>query len=198
MRSSAAESWATLALGHGAGGGAHARDLGWLARDLPSEGIIVLRFEQPWRVAGRKVASRTAVLDECWMDMLASLRRDTPVIVGGRSSGARVACRTAGLVGAVGCLALAFPLRPPWNPGQTRWAELQACPVPTLIVQGDRDAFGTVVDFPELPAGIRLESVADADHEFTVRTGFGRTAARTRTDLVGHVLNWLRRIAGNA
>lgn len=198
LRSCADEPWATLALGHGAGGGAHARDLGWLASDLPSEGISVLRFEQPWRVAGRKAASRSAVLDESWLDMLASLPRDSPIIVGGRSSGARVACRTAGAVGAVGCLALAFPLRPPWKPEQTRLAELQSCSVPTLIVQGDRDAFGTALDFPELPPGTRLESLADADHEFAVRTGFGQTAASTRTNLVGNVLTWSRQIAGDA
>lgn len=192
LRSSAHRPWATLVLGHGAGGGADARELGWLATDLPVAGISVLRVEQPWRVAGRKVASGTAVLDESWLDALAQLERPTPLVVGGRSSGARVACRTATSVGAVGCLALAFPLYPPWRPEQSRLSELQGSGVPTLVVQGERDAFGTAADFPELPGSIRIVPVIEADHEFAVGRNCGRTSALTRADLVGCVVDWLR------
>ncbi len=191
LRSRARRPWLTVVLGHGAGGGANARDLGWLATDLPDEGVSVLRVEQPWRVAGKKVAARPAVLDEGWLDVLAQLHRETPTVVGGRSSGARVACRTATSVGALGCLALAFPLYPPWRPEQSRLPELQGCGVATLVVQGERDPFGTVKDFPGLPSQFRVTSLVAADHEFAVQRGSGRTAAETRADLVGSVLGWL-------
>lgn len=192
IRSPARQPWAMLVLGHGAGGGANARDLGWLARDLPGAGIEVIRLEQPYRVAGRKMAGRADVLDESWTEALAQLGRDLPLVVGGRSSGARVACRTATSVGAVGCLALAFPLHPPWRPEQTRLPELQGVGVPTLVVQGERDEFGAPSAFPELPDSIRIAVAVDADHQFGVRRGSGRTDALTRSDLVGCVLDWLR------
>ncbi|MDQ3578758.1 MAG: hydrolase, partial [Actinomycetota bacterium] len=79
LRSPAERAWTTLVLGHGAGGGAQARDLGWLASDLPAAGIQVIRVEQPWRVAGRKVAARAAVLDDGWFDVLAQLGLATPL-----------------------------------------------------------------------------------------------------------------------
>lgn len=192
LRSAAEHPWSMLVLGHGAGGGAAARDLGWLATDLPRAGIGVLRVEQPWRVAGHKVASPAAVLDESWLDVLAQLPERPPLVVGGRSSGARVACRTATSVRPVACLALAFPLHPPWRPEQSRLPELLGSGVPTLVVQGDRDPFGAATDFPELPGSIRIVSAIDADHEFAVRRGHGRSAALTRADLVGCVLSWLR------
>lgn len=193
--SPAAHPWASLALGHGAGGGTQTRDLGWLAADLPPAGVTVIRIEQPWRVAGRAVASRPAVLDEGWLDALAHVRFTSALVVGGRSAGARVACRTAASVGAVGVLALAFPLLPPWRPERSRLPELLAAGVPTLVVQGDRDAFGTPADFPDFSgrgAGIRLVSVAGADHSFAVRRQPGSASDSTRADLVGAVLGWLR------
>ncbi len=190
IRSPARDPWAMLLLGHGAGGGADARDLQWLATDLPSTGIDVVRIEQPWRVSGKKVADRAAVLDEGWLDVVAQLRNGSPLIVGGRSSGARVACRTAMSVRALGCLALAFPLHPPWRPEQSRLPELRGSGVPTLVVQGDRDQFGGPADFPDLPGSIRIAAIADADHEFARRRESGRGPARG--DLVGCVSAWLR------
>lgn len=192
LRSPAPRAWATLVLGHGAGGGADARELGWLATGLPAAGVGVIRVEQPWRVAGRKVASRAAVLDEAWSDALAQLVEPTPLIVGGRSSGARVACRTATTVGALGCLAMAFPLNPPWRPESSRLPELLGSNVPTLVVQGDRDQFGAAEDFPELPDSIRIVSAIGADHAFAVSRDSGRAEAGTRADLLACVLAWLR------
>ncbi|MDQ3576183.1 MAG: hydrolase [Actinomycetota bacterium] len=189
LRSPARKPWTMLVLGHGAGGGADARELQWLASDLPRTGVEVVRIEQPWRVAGKKVAARPAVLDEGWWDAVTQLPNLTPMIVGGRSSGARVACRTARSVGATGCLALAFPLHPPWRPEQTRLPELQATGVPTLVVQGDRDQFGGPADFPDLPSWIRIVPLADADHEFARRKESGRGSARE--ELVGCVAAWL-------
>ncbi len=194
LRRPASRPWLTLVLGHGAGGGADARELGWLSRDLPPHGICVLRVEQPWRVAGRKVAARAAVLDEAWLDVLAGLERRTPLVVGGRSSGARVACRTAASVGALGCLALAFPLHPPWRPQQTRLPELQGSGVPTLVIQGERDVFGAAEAFLEVAGSIQIAPIADADHEFAVPRSSGRSASLVRVDVVGCVLAWLREL----
>jgi predicted alpha/beta-hydrolase family hydrolase len=136
----------TLVLGHGAGGGAEAPDLVAVGEAAAAAGWRVLRVEQPWRVAGRRVAPAPARLDVAWTAVLDRLlqdgRLDGPLVLGGRSAGARVACRTAGAVGAAAVLALAFPLRPPGRPERTRADELTGAGVPLLVVQGERDAFG--------------------------------------------------------
>lgn len=158
---------ATLVLGHGAGGGASARDLAVLAKALPAQGVSVFRVEQPWRVAGKKVAASPKVLDEAWLTVVNTLRPQTPLVVGGRSAGARVACRTARHLGASGCLALAFPLIPP--NGRTRVDELTDTGVPTLVVQGDRDTFGRPDAFPTT---VDLTVIPGADHGFaTLKRG---------------------------
>jgi predicted alpha/beta-hydrolase family hydrolase len=157
---------ATLLLGHGAGGGADAPELLALGAELPREGITVLRLEQPWRVAGRRVAPRPAVLDECLVAVADRLRPRTPLVLGGRSAGARSAARTAHHLGASGVLALAFPLHPPGRPERSRIDELTAVRVPTLVVQGDADPFGRPEEFPE---SVDLAVVPGADHAFKVR-----------------------------
>jgi uncharacterized protein len=117
--------------------------------------------EQPWRVRGKKVAEAPARLDRAWVDVLAGLS-GAPLVVGGRSAGARVACRTAAEVGADAVLCLAFPLHPPGRPERSRLEELTAVRVPVLVVQGDRDPFG-------VPPGATL--VPGADHGFRVAKG---------------------------
>ncbi|MCW2600607.1 MAG: uncharacterized protein JWM02_2436 [Frankiales bacterium] len=150
-----------LVLGHGAGGGIEALDL-LAARDAGlSLGWRVALVEQPWRVRGRKIAEAPTRLDAAWVDVLATLS-GAPLVVGGRSAGARVACRTAKQVGADAVLCLAFPLHPPGRPERTRIGELLGVAVPLLVVQGDRDAFG-------MPPGSRL--VPGADHGFRVAKG---------------------------
>lgn len=156
---------ATLLLGHGAGGGVESADLAALAAELPRQGISVVRVEQPWRVAGKKVAARPEVLDRCFVAASDRLRVRTPLVVGGRSAGARSAARTAREVGAAACLALAFPLHPPGRPERSRLEELDAVEVPTLIVQGERDTFGTPEEFPER---FDMTVVPGADHGFKV------------------------------
>jgi predicted alpha/beta-hydrolase family hydrolase len=156
---------ATLLLGHGAGGGVESADLVALAASLPRHGISVVRVEQPWRVAGKKIAPRPAVLDECFVAAADKLRVRTPLVVGGRSAGARSAARTARELGASGVLALAFPLHPPGRPERSRLDELQAVQVPTLVVQGERDAFGRPEEFPP---DRELTVVPGADHGFKV------------------------------
>jgi predicted alpha/beta-hydrolase family hydrolase len=156
---------ATLLLGHGAGGGVDAPDLVALAKDLPREGITVLRLEQPWRVAGRRLAPAPSVLDACLVSVADRLRPRTPLILGGRSAGARSACRTAHHLGAAGVLALAFPLHPPGRPESSRLEELTGVRVPTLVVQGDRDPFGRPEEFPTSPPVV---VVPGGDHGLAV------------------------------
>jgi predicted alpha/beta-hydrolase family hydrolase len=173
-----------LAVGHGAGGGVEAADLVGLATHLPPWGVTVLRVEQPWRVAGRRVAAPPARLDEAWTTVLDHWRRQeaagggrsAPLVVGGRSAGARVACRTAAALAAVGVVALAFPLHPPGRPGTSRAAELERAleVVPVLVVQGERDAFGGPAELP-VAAGLTVHAVAGADH--SLRLGARAAAA---------------------
>lgn len=159
----------TLVLGHGAGGGTGARDLQALAAALPGSGTSVVLVEQPWRLAGRKVAGPPPTLDVAWVAVLAELRQAgllaPTLVVGGRSAGARVACRTATAVGAAACLALSFPLHPPGRPDRSRVGELLGAGVPTLVVQGDRDSFGGPAEFPP---GTRIVEVPGADHGLKV------------------------------
>jgi hypothetical protein len=152
---------ATIVLGHGAGGGVEARDLVALARGLPRSGITVVRVEHPWRVAGKKLAPAPRVIDECFVAAVDQLRTRTPLVVGGRSAGARSAARTAAHLGASGVLALSFPLHPPGKPERSRVEELLAVDVPMLVVQGERDTMGAPDEFPE---HLQMTVLPDADH----------------------------------
>ena len=135
-----------VVLGHGAGGGVTARDLVAVGEVAQAEKFSVALIEQPYRVAGRRSPAPAHQLDAAWNAAVADLKRRTlkglPVVCGGRSSGARVACRTVAATGAVGVLCLAFPLHPPGRPAATRQDELDAVTVPVLIVQGVSDPFG--------------------------------------------------------
>lgn len=167
---------AVLMLGHGAGGGVEAPDLQALASALPQSGIEVVLVEQPWRVAGRRLAPAPKTLDVGWRAVMQwwpvqapDAAAGAPVIVGGRSAGARVACRTGADTGARGVLALAFPLHPPGKPAKSRIDELLGTGLPTLVVQGAVDPFGTPAEFPPLPQGHRLVALPAGGHEFAVR-----------------------------
>jgi predicted alpha/beta-hydrolase family hydrolase len=135
-----------LVLGHGAGGGVSARDLVAATDAALAAGLRVVLVEQPYRVAGRRSPAPAAQLDAAWQAVVTVLRRRRLIagdlIVGGRSAGARVACRTAADTGAVAVLCLAFPLHPPGRPEKSRLNELEAVTVPTLVVQGESDPFG--------------------------------------------------------
>jgi predicted alpha/beta-hydrolase family hydrolase len=153
-----------LVLGHGAGGGVDAPDL-LAVRDVAVDlGMAVARVTQPYRVAGRRAPAPAPRLDEAWLVAVTAIRRRrglarVPLVVGGRSSGARVACRTAAASGAHAVLALAFPVHPPGKPEKSRLDELDAVAVPVLVIQGDRDPFG----MPPRRRGRRVVSVA-GDH----------------------------------
>lgn len=151
---------ALLALGHGAGGGIAAPDLQAVRAGALDAGLAVARILQPYRVAGRRTPPPAPRLDEAWIAAIEALRADrpalagVPLIAGGRSSGARVACRTASALGAVGVVALAFPLHPPGRPERTRIDELDGA-VPTLVVNGDRDPFGVPPPRPGVTVVVR-------------------------------------------
>jgi uncharacterized protein len=135
-----------LVLGHGAGGGVGAPDLMAATRAAQEAHWSVALVEQPYRVAGRKSQPAATQLDTAWLAVLERLGENElaglPLITGGRSAGARVACRTAAATGAVGVLCLAFPVHPPGKPEKSREDELDAVEVPVLVVQGDSDPFG--------------------------------------------------------
>ena len=139
-----------LVLGHGAGGGVAAPDLVAVTEAVVAQGFSVALVEQPYRVAGRKSSPPARQLDAAWMAVIEQLAAEElsglPIVPGGRSAGARVACRTAAATGSVGVLCLAFPLQPPARagkpPGESRLRELEGAGVPVLVVQGERDRFG--------------------------------------------------------
>lgn len=190
----------TLLLSHGAGGGIEARDLVALAARLPGQGVNVALFEQPWRRAGRKVASPPATLDVGLRAAADALRVRTPLVVGGRSAGARSAARTARELGARGCLALSFPLHPPGKPEKSRLEELELARVPTLVVQGERDPFGRPEEFPDpLPGRTDLAVVPGADHGLAVPRRGPVSEEEAMAILVESTLEWIiREVVGNA
>jgi uncharacterized protein len=173
-----------LVLGHGAGGGVAARDLVAATEAAHDASFTVVLVEQPYRVAGRRSPAPAHQLDAAWTAVVEYLDagelRDLALVVGGRSSGARVACRTAGATGAAGVLCLAFPLQPKRksNPPPSRLPELDGVTVPTLVVQGERDPFGIP---PE--AATRTVVLVPGDHG--LRTGLDALADAVRTWLPG-------------
>ncbi|MFF1561333.1 alpha/beta family hydrolase [Streptomyces sp. NPDC058279] len=186
-----------LAVGHGAGGGIEARDLQALAAALPGRGVTVALVEQPWRVAGKRVAAAPKVLDEGWRAVWpALLAPGPPVVAGGRSAGARVACRTAAELDAAGVLALAFPLHPPGRAEKSRAEELLGAGRPTLVVQGGRDPFGRPEEFPPPGPGAPYELVAvpHGDHGFAVPKRADVTQAETLAAITAAVAEWLDRL----
>jgi predicted alpha/beta-hydrolase family hydrolase len=147
---------AALVLGHGAGAGIDGPDLVAATEAAVGEGFSVALVEQPYRVAGRRAPAPAKRLDEAWITVIEHLRANEltalPLVAGGRSLGARIACRTAEETGAAGVLCLAFPLLPPRRgekPPQSRLPELEAVKVPVLIVQGENDRFGMPPEGPD-------------------------------------------------
>ena len=164
-----------LVLGHGAGGGVAAPDLVAATNAAQAEGFTVALVEQPYRVAGRRSPAPAKQLDAAWTAVIEHLvggeLGSLPLVTGGRSAGARVACRTATATGAVGVLCLAFPLQPPRRsgsvPAPSRLAELDAVTVPVLVVQGRSDQFGMPPPGPtrtvaQVPGNHSLRSAQEA------------------------------------
>ncbi|MGH3834406.1 MAG: alpha/beta hydrolase family protein [Pseudonocardiaceae bacterium] len=171
------EGIAALLLGHGAGGSTGAPDLVAATRSAIATGVHVALITQPYRLAGRRAPAPARQLDEAWLAVAAYLAdgifAGLPLIFGGRSSGARVACRTAAAGGAVGVLCLAFPVHPPGRPDRSRMGELDGVDVPVLVVQGERDPFGR----PE-PAVGREVVLLPGDHSLKIDlSAVGRAVA---------------------
>ena len=185
------EPMGALVLGHGAGGGVAAPDLVAVADAAIAAKVSVALVEQPYRVAGRRAPAPTKQLDAAWTAVVERLRvkelRGLPLVVGGRSLGARVACRTAAATGAVGVLCLAFPLRPPRRAGAqvapSRLPELEAVTVPTLVVQGESDRFG-------MPPAAALRTVVQVPGDHALKKDVDAVAVAAR--------EWLVRVLGSA
>jgi predicted alpha/beta-hydrolase family hydrolase len=173
---------ALLVLGHGAGGSVDAVDLVAVRDAAVAAGVTVARVTQPYRVAGRRAPAPARQLDAAFTEVVAAARATVPaglpLIVGGRSSGARVACRTGADLGAAGVLALAFPLHPPGRPERSRADELPT-DLPTLVVNGDRDAFGV--------------PTAAGPVEVVVLPGETHDLRRRPAAVAAAVLEWLKR-----
>jgi uncharacterized protein len=182
------EPGAALVLGHGAAGGVTSRDLVAVTDVALAEGVSVALVEQPYRVAGRRSPAPARQLDTAWTalvdHLVAGELRGLPHVVGGRSLGARVACRTAAATGAVGVLCLAFPLQPPPRSGKpatpSRLPELDEVTVPTLVVQGERDRFG-------IPPASELRTVVQVPGDHSLRKDLEPVAAAVRDWLPGVV-----------
>jgi len=173
---------AALVLGHGAAGGVNAPDLVAAAEAARAEGLTVALVEQPYRVAGRRSPAPAGQLDTAWTAVVSGLRRAAlrglPLAVGGRSLGARVACRTAEAAGAVAVLCLAFPLQPPRrrasrNEAPSRLPELEAVTLPTLVIQGERDRFG-------IPPGSRRRTVVVVPGDHGLKADLAAVGAAVR------------------
>jgi predicted alpha/beta-hydrolase family hydrolase len=182
---SANEPRAALVLGHGAAGGVTAPDLVAATDAAVEDGVSVVLVEQPYRVAGRRSPAPARQLDAAWTAVVDHLRANElvrlPLLVGGRSLGARVACRTVAATGAVGVICLAFPLLPPSRsrPAVSRLPELDAVTVPTLVVQGARDRFG-------IPPATPDRAVVEVPGDHSLRTDPEAVAAAVRA--------WLPRV----
>jgi predicted alpha/beta-hydrolase family hydrolase len=172
-----------VVLGHGAAGGVGAPDLVAATDVALEEGFSVALVEQPYVVAGRRSPAPAPRLDEAWtavVERLGEQLQDLPLVSGGRSLGARVACRTAPETGAVAVLCLAFPLHPPGRPEKSRQAELDAVEVPTLVVQGTSDPFG-------MPRGGANREIVEVPGNHSLKAGVDAVAAAVR--------DWLPRVA---
>ena len=179
----AAEPRAALVLGHGAGGGVASADLVAVTDVARAEGVSVALVEQPYRVAGRRSPAPARQLDAAWSAaidyLIAGELRGLPLLVGGRSLGARVACRTAEAAGALAVLCLAFPLRAPGRANAaSRLDELDAVTVPVLVVQGDRDPFG-------MPPAAEHRTVVQVPGDHSLKTDLEAVATAVRAWLPG-------------
>ena len=172
-------------------------DLALLARRLPGRGITVVRVEQPWRLAGRKVVVAAPKLDEAWLEVVPPLVQawpGLPLVTGGRSTGARVACRTADVLGVRGVVCLAFPLHPPGRPDRSRAAELLAPAARRLVLQGSRDDFGGPDEVRQAVGpvtGVRVVELSGADHGFRLTARSPSTPAALREQVVAEVASFL-------
>jgi predicted alpha/beta-hydrolase family hydrolase len=188
----------TALLFHGAGGDSSAPVLAAAAAALRAGGWDVVRLDQPYRVAGRRAPDPAHLLDQVALLVAAEVRGPGPLLLGGKSSGARVACRIAKEAGAAGVVAFGFPLHPPGRPERSRAEELRGAGVPVLVLQGTRDVFGTPEEVREAVGrrrGITLKEIAGGDHSYAARRADGRTTRECTDEAAALAARWARRYA---
>jgi predicted alpha/beta-hydrolase family hydrolase len=174
-----------LVLTHGSGGGTGAADVLAAAQAGRDLGASVALVTQPFRVRGARAPGPAPAQDAAWLEIIAALRAvcpGVPLVQGGRSNGARVACRTAQAAAAHAVLALAFPVHPPGRPDKSRLDELRGAGCPVLAVSGDRDPFG-------------IPAAADASR-VVILPGEGHTLARRPAAVADAVREWLSEVLG--
>ena len=183
-----------LVLAHGAGAGQRHPFMIAVARGLAERGVDVVTFDFPYMQGKRKVPDKAPVLEACFRAVVASCRADLKLFIGGKSMGGRIATHLGaqGLEGLRGIVALGYPLHPPGRPDQPRTAHLPSIEVPVLIVQGERDTFGTPSELAPVIATMRapvtLHVVAGGDHSLGVR---GRTPEETRAPVLDAIAAWI-------
>ncbi|MGE0593144.1 MAG: alpha/beta fold hydrolase [Vicinamibacterales bacterium] len=198
-----------LVLAHGAGAGQGHPFMTAVATGLAERGLAVATFDFPYMAEGRRVPDRLPVLEAAFRDAVERARATEglgvlPLIIGGKSMGGRVATHLAveGLGGLRGVISLGYPLHPPGRPERPRTAHLPGIRIPWLIVQGERDAFGTPDELQPVLAGVpgpvTLDIIAGGDHSFAVPRRMGRTEADVRTALLDRVASWSREVCGGA
>ena len=174
-----------MVLSHGAGRGIDGNDLTAVATAMPRVGIDTYLVEQPWVARGRKVADRPQVLDAVLTTVLEQMDLTVPLILAGRSAGARSSVRVAPQWNPVACLAMAFPLHPPGRPERSRVEELLNSGVPTLVIQGERDPMGRPEEFP---SGTLLKVIPWANHGY----GVPKSAPLSQTEVYDLVVDLAR------
>jgi predicted alpha/beta-hydrolase family hydrolase len=173
---------AGLVLAHGAGGGQHSRFMVDAGRAFAARGITTATFDFPYIVAGRKVPDKAPVLETAWRDALAEVRQHEafarlPLFIGGKSMGGRMATLVADELQVRGAVVFGYPFHPPGQPDKLRTAHLEKLATPMLVLQGERDPFGTRDDVAgyQLSSQLRIEWIPDGDHSLKPRAKSGRT-----------------------
>lgn len=189
----------TVVLAHGAGNPMDSPFLAAVAEGLAAGGLRVARFEFPY-MARRRVDGVTRppdplpTLRDAWLRAVADLGGGTRLVIGGKSMGGRIASLVADEVGVRGLACLGYPFHPVGRPDRLRIEHLAGLRTPTLVVQGDRDAFGTAADvaaYPLSPA-IRVHWIADGDHSWTPRAASGRTRGECLQEGIDALLEFVR------
>ncbi len=190
----------TLVLAHGAGAPMDSPFMKTVAAGIAKEGFRVLRFEFPYmrarREGKRKPPDRPPVLRQAWLDAIdeaAGGKGPASVAIGGKSMGGRIASMVADEAGVAGLVCLGYPFHPPGQPDKLRVAHLENLNTPALILQGERDAFGTREEIARYPLSkkIRILFLPDGDHSFKPRASSGRTEKQNLEEAVGLVTAFL-------
>ncbi len=188
----------TLVLAHGAGAPMNAPFLNTVARGVAQGGVRVARFEFPYmharRQGGRRGApDRGPVLEEAWLEAIASLRGGGRLVIGGKSLGGRIASMVADRAGVRGLVCLGYPFHPPGKPERLRTQHLENLRTPALVVQGTRDVFGSREDVAgyRLSEAIRIAWIEDGDHSFKPRASSGRTESQNLAEAIARVREFL-------